>query len=80
MQTKRLTVRTFAQRAEALIAKSKLEDAGLECVLEGEASPIDLQWMNSGSPGYQLKVWESDFKEALKLLNEGGSDSDSETA
>ncbi|MCB0403363.1 MAG: hypothetical protein KDD51_01160 [Bdellovibrionales bacterium] len=76
MQTKRLTVRTFTQRAEALIAKSKLEDAGLDCALEGEHSPIDLQWMNSGSPGYELKVWETDFKVALKLLNEEGTDSE----
>ncbi|MCB0417681.1 MAG: hypothetical protein KDD39_08530 [Bdellovibrionales bacterium] len=78
MQTKRLTVRTFSQKAEALIAKSKLEDAGIECFLEGEASPIDLQWLTA-SPGYKLQVWEPDFKAALKLLNLENA-SDTETA
>lgn len=64
-------MRTFTHRVEALIAKGKLEDAGITCFLDGEPAVIDLQWLNaSGSKGYALKVWESDFKEALKLLNE----------
>ncbi len=67
-----LTIRQFRDLPEALLAKSVLESAGIECFL-GDDNLIRMDWLWSNLlGGIKLRVRQEDAVVASRLL-EGGS-------
>ncbi len=72
-----LTIRQFRDLPEALLAKSVLESAGIECFL-GDDNLIRMDWLWSNLPGgIKLRVRQEDALVASRLL-EGGDGESSE--
>ncbi len=70
------TVCRFRDMPEALLAKSVLESAGIECLL-ADANIIRTDWLWSNLVGgVKLRVLEEDLEEATRILdlNPGGGD------
>jgi hypothetical protein len=66
-----LTIRQFRDLPEALLAKSVLDSAGIECFL-GDDNLIRIDWLWSNLlGGIKLRVRQEDALEAARLL-EGG--------
>jgi hypothetical protein len=73
-----LTIRQFRDLPEALLAKSVLESAGIECFL-GDYNLIRMDWLWSNLlGGIKLRVRQEDALVASRLL-EGGGDPQSES-
>jgi hypothetical protein len=71
-----LTIRQFRDLPEALLAKSVLESAGIECFL-GDDNLIRMDWLWSNLlGGIKLRVRQEDALEASRLLEGGGSQRD----
>ena len=71
-----LTIRQFRDLPEALLAKSVLESAGIECFL-GDDNLIRMDWLWSNLlGGIKLRVRQEDALVASRLL-EGGAPSES---
>lgn len=67
-----LTIRQFRDLPEALLAKSVLDSAGIECFL-GDDNLIRMDWLWSNLlGGIKLRVRQEDALEASRLL-EGGA-------
>jgi Putative prokaryotic signal transducing protein len=65
-----VTVRTFRDLPEALLAKGALEAAGIECHLADE-NMVRLNWFISGALGaIKLRVKKEDVQEAQAVLEE----------
>jgi len=70
-----LTIRQFRDLPEALLAKSVLDSAGIECFL-GDDNLIRMDWLWSNLlGGIKLRVRQEDAVVASRLL-EGGAPSD----
>jgi hypothetical protein len=70
-----LTIRQFRDLPEALLAKSVLDSAGIECFL-GDDNLIRMDWLWSNLlGGIKLRVRQEDALVASRLL-EGGAPSD----
>jgi len=64
------TVCRFRDMPEALLAKSVLESAGIECLL-ADANIIRTDWLWSNLVGgVKLRVLEEDLEEALRILDQ----------
>lgn len=76
-----LTIRQFRDLPDALLAKSALESAGIECFL-GDDNLIRMDWLWSNLlGGIKLRVRQEDAIVASRLLESGGaSESDAEDA
>ncbi|PYU19719.1 MAG: hypothetical protein DMG32_23875 [Acidobacteria bacterium] len=76
-----LTIRQFRDLPEALLAKSVLESAGIECFL-GDDNLIRMDWLWSNLlGGIKLRVRQEDALVASRLLEGGGaSQSDAENS
>lgn len=73
-----LTIRQFRDLPEALLAKSVLESAGIECFL-GDDNLIRMDWLWSNLlGGIKLRVRQEDAIVASRLL-EGGAPSEGHT-
>jgi hypothetical protein len=67
---KLLTLCRFRDMPKALLAKSVLESAGIECLL-GDANIIRTDWLWSNLVGgVKLRVFEEDLEEASRLLEQ----------
>ena len=67
---KLVTICRFRDMPEALLAKSVLESAGVECLL-GDANIIRTDWLWSNLVGgVKLRVLEEDLEEASRLLEQ----------
>jgi Putative prokaryotic signal transducing protein len=67
---KLVTLCRFRDMPEALLAKSVLESAGIECLL-GDANIIRTDWLWSNLVGgVKLRVLEEDLEEASRLLEQ----------
>lgn len=65
-----VTVRTFRDLSEALVAKSVLESASIECFLSDE-NTIRMDWLWSKAlGGIKLQVREEDLAAAADLLDQ----------
>lgn len=65
-----VTIERFRDLPEALLAKGKLESAGIECFLT-DAELVRTDWLWSNAIGnMRLKVRREDAAEALELLDE----------
>lgn len=65
-----VTVRRFRDMPEALLAKSVLESAGIDCAL-ADANIIRTDWLWSNMlGGIKLRVSEDDFEAASNLLDQ----------
>jgi hypothetical protein len=75
-QTRKLvTVRSFRDMPEALLAQSVLESAGIDCAL-ADANLIRTDWLWSNLlGGIKLQVMEEDLDAAINLLDQDHSDS-----
>jgi len=68
-----LTIRQFRDLPEALLAKSVLDSAGIECFL-GDANLIRIDWLWSNLlGGIKLRVRNEDALVASQLLEGGGT-------
>jgi hypothetical protein len=68
------TVCRFRDMPEALLAKSVLESAGIECLL-ADANIIRTDWLWSNLVGgVKLRVLEEDLEEALHLLDQNAAE------
>lgn len=68
-----LTIRQFRDLPEALLAKSVLESAGIECFL-GDDNLIRMDWLWSNLlGGIKLRVRQEDALVASRLLEGGGA-------
>jgi hypothetical protein len=71
-----LTIRQYRDVPEALLAKSVLESAGIECFL-GDDNLIRMDWLWSNLlGGIKLRVRREDALVASRLLEGGGSQRD----
>lgn len=69
--TKILILRSYTSAPEALVAKSVLESAGIECFLRDE-NMIRMDWFWSNAlGGVKLCVREEDAEAAAALLEQG---------
>jgi hypothetical protein len=68
-----VVVRHIRDMPEALLSKSILESAGIECYL-GDVGVIRMDWLWSNAVG-GLKIWvrQEDAESALELLNQGAT-------
>ena len=70
-----LTIRQFRDLPEALLAKSVLDSAGIECFL-GDDNLIRMDWLWSNLlGGIKLRVRQEDALVASRLLEGGGASS-----
>jgi hypothetical protein len=68
-----LTIRQFRDLPEALLAKSVLDSAGIECFL-GDANLIRIDWLWSNLlGGIKLRVRQEDALVASRLLDRDGA-------
>src|SRR5437879_748467 len=68
-----LTIRQFRDLPEALLAKSVLESAGIECFL-GDDNLLRMDWLWSNLlGGIKLRVRQEDALVASRLLEGGGA-------
>ena len=68
-----LTIRQFRDLPEALLAKSVLDSAGIECFL-GDDNLIRMDWLWSNLlGGVKLRVRQEDALVASQLLESGGA-------
>ncbi len=76
-----LTIRQFRDLPEALLAKSVLDSAGIECFL-GDDNLIRMDWLWSNLlGGVKLRVRQEDALVAARLLEGGGApESDGENS
>jgi len=76
-----LTIRQFRDLPEALLAKSVLDSAGIECFL-GDDNLIRMDWLWSNLlGGIKLRVRQEDALVAARLLEGGGApESDGENS
>lgn len=66
-------VRRFRDMPEALLAKSVLESAGIDCLLD-DANIVRTDWLWSNLVGgIKLRVDEDDFEEACRILDQDAS-------
>jgi hypothetical protein len=63
-----VTVATFLDQTEALVARSLLEHEGIECVLMGEHQVMAQPYLLTGLQGLQLQVLTPDVVMARQLL------------
>jgi hypothetical protein len=71
-----LTIRQFRDLPEALLAKSVLDSAGIECFL-GDDNLIRMDWLWSNLlGGIKLRVRQEDAIVASRLLEGGGAEGD----
>ncbi len=71
-----LTIRQYRDLPQALLAKSVLESAGIECFL-GDDNLIRMDWLWSNLlGGIKLRVRQEDALVASRLLEGGGSQRD----
>ncbi len=64
-----LTIRTYRDLSEAIVARSLLQSAGIEAILCDE-NLIRLDWQISNSiGGLRLQVEESDATDAIEILD-----------
>lgn len=74
-----LTIRQFRDMPEALLAKSVLDSAGIECFL-GDDNLIRMDWLWSNLlGGIKLRVRQEDALEASRLLEGNAPQSESDT-
>lgn len=65
-----VTLRHFRDIPEALLAKGKLESAGIECVL-ADGNLVRMDWLLSNAiGGIRLQVKQPDFEVARAILDE----------
>jgi hypothetical protein len=75
-----LTIRQFRDLPEALLAKSVLDSAGIECFL-GDDNLIRMDWLWSNLlGGIKLRVRQEDAVVASRLLEGGGAQAGSENS
>jgi hypothetical protein len=75
-----LTIRQFRDLPEALLAKSVLDSAGIECFL-GDDNLIRMDWLWSNLlGGIKLRVRQEDAIVASRLLEGGSSQSEAENS
>ena len=73
-----LTIRQFRDMPEALLAKSVLDSAGIECFL-GDDNLIRMDWLWSNLlGGIKLRVRQEDALEASRLLEGNAPQSESD--
>jgi len=66
-----ITLCRYRDLPEALLAKGKLEAAGIECFLADD-NMIRLDWFNSNAiGGMRLQVPEKDAEAAIEILESG---------
>ena len=65
-----VTIRDFRDLPEALLAKGRLDAAGIECYLADD-NMVRMQWfISNGLGGIKLLVRKEDTEEALAVLSE----------
>ena len=70
MPAELVTIANFRDLPEAMLAKGKLESAGIECFL-GDDNMVRMDWFWSNLiGGVKLRVAETDAEEAIHLLEE----------
>jgi hypothetical protein len=71
-ESTRVTIKTFLNLPEAIIARTHLEAAGIDAYLHGEhAASTDPRMGLAG--GIRLQVWAADQRRALAVLDEAPS-------
>ena len=65
-----ITVATFSTELEYLLARTRLESAGIECFLRDENMVRIAGWHSHILGGIKLQVRESDAQDALAILQE----------
>ena len=65
-----ITVATFSTELEYLLARIRLESAGIECFLRDENMVRIAGWHSHILGGIKLQVRESDAQDALAILQE----------
>ncbi len=70
LQEVRVTVATFSNEPEYLLARMRLESAGIECMALDENMLRIAGWHSHILGGIKLQVRESDARDALAILHE----------
>jgi putative signal transducing protein len=67
-----VTIGTFYNEPEFLLARAHLESAGIECFAEGENMLRMAGWHSHILGGIKLRVRESDAQDAVAILRQTG--------
>lgn len=65
-----VTIAVFGDQTEAMVARSVLEAAGIECLLKGEHQIGVQPFLMTGKQGMQLQVFSEDEETAKTVLVE----------
>jgi hypothetical protein len=65
-----VTVAVFGDQTEAMVARSVLEAAGIDCLLKGEHQIGVQPFLMTGKQGMQLQVFSEDAEAAKAILAE----------
>ncbi len=65
-----ITIATFHNEPEFLLARARLESADIECFAQDENMLRIAAWHSHVFGGIKLRVWESDAQDALAILRQ----------
>ena len=65
-----VTIAVFGDQTEAMVARSVLEAAGIDCLLKGEHQIGVQPFLMTGKQGMQLQVFSEDEEAAKAILAE----------
>jgi hypothetical protein len=65
-----ITIATFHNEPEFLLARARLESADIECFAQDENMLRIAAWHSRVFGGIKLRVWESDAQDALAILRQ----------
>jgi len=69
-----VTVASFHSEAEFLLARGRLESAGIECFALNENMLRIGGWHAHATGGIDLQVWQADYQDALAVLHHSGAE------
>jgi hypothetical protein len=65
-----ITIATFHNETEFLLARTRLESAGIQCFVQGENMFRMAGWHSHILGGIKLQVAEADAQDALAILHD----------
>ena len=69
-----VTIAAYTDQTEAMVARSVLEAAGIDCLLKGEHQIGIQPFLLTGKHGMQLQVFEEDVYRARSVLEDALSE------
>ena len=67
-----ITIRTFTNPLDMAVIKGRLESEGIVCFVQDELTSRANAFYSAAIGGARLQVRQSDLKQAIEILEEGG--------